>query len=79
MTSENLQQFSQEYIDYDDGPGMIASCVVVGILALFIVCLRLWARKMKGATFGLEDWLIIVCVVRILSGTWKRWRVVGVK
>lgn len=65
MTSAALQQFSQEYIDYNDGPGMIASCTVVGILAVTVVGLRLWARKMKGASFGLEDWLIIACVVRI--------------
>lgn len=67
MASANLRQFSQEYIDYNDGPAMISSCTVIGVLALVTVGLRLWARKMKGASFGLEDWLIIVCVVCISS------------
>lgn len=58
-----LDQFSQEYIDYDEGPGMVAACIVVGLLSLVVVGLRLWARKIKGMTYGLEDWLIIACVV----------------
>lgn len=65
MTSASLSQFSQEYIDYNDGPTMVTTCTVIGILSLAVVGLRLWARKMKAATFGPEDWLIIVCVVRV--------------
>lgn len=57
-----LDQFSQEYIDHDDGPAMVTSCVAVGVLALLIVGLRLWARKLKGLAYGVEDWLIITCV-----------------
>lgn len=74
MTSASLSQFSQEYIDYDDGPAMVTACTVIGVLSLVVVGLRLWARKMKGATFGPEDWLIIVCVVRISSEAGRWWR-----
>lgn len=66
-TSEDLSQFSQEYIDYDQGPAMIVTCVVFGLLSLFTVGLRLWARKIKGVSFGVEDWLIVVCVPLVIG------------
>lgn len=61
----DLSQFSQEYIDYDQGPAVIGVSIAVGLLALASVGLRLWARHIKRVSLGIEDYLIIVCVVRI--------------
>lgn len=61
----DLSQFSQEYIDYDQGPAVIGVSIAVGLLALASVGLRLWARHIKRVPLGIEDYLIIVCVVRI--------------
>lgn len=60
----DLSQFSQEYIDYDQGPAVVGVSIAVGLLALASVGLRLWARRMKRVALGIEDYLIIVCVVR---------------
>lgn len=59
----DLSQFSQEYIDYDEGPAVVGVSIAVGLLALASVGLRLWARHMKRVALGVEDYLIIVCVV----------------
>ncbi|KAK7722818.1 hypothetical protein SLS63_009092 [Diaporthe eres] len=58
----DLSQFSQEYIDYDQGPAVVGVSIAVGLLALASVGLRLWARRMKRVALGIEDYLIIVCV-----------------
>lgn len=57
----------------DDLPGQIDelnlnvsiiwSSVPLLFVTLIVVGLRLWARKIKGLSFGLDDWLIIICVV----------------
>lgn len=65
--STDLSQFSEEYINYDEGPVIVGLSVAIGILSLVSVGLRLWAKNMKGVQFGLEDWLIIACVVRQLE------------
>ncbi|KKY39872.1 putative integral membrane protein [Diaporthe ampelina] len=64
----DLSQFSQEYIDYDQGPAVVGVSIAVGLLALASVGLRLWARHMKRVALGVEDYLIIACVP-LLIGT----------
>ena len=69
----DLSQFSPEYIDYDEGPAVVGVSVAVGLLALASVGLRIWARHIKRVPLGIEDYLIIVCVVRktLSDGSWE--------
>ncbi|KAI7784294.1 integral membrane protein [Diaporthe eres] len=59
----DLSQFSQEYIDYDQGPAVVGVSIAVGLLALASVGLRLWARRMKRVALGIEDYLIIPLLI----------------
>ncbi|KAI3401449.1 hypothetical protein diail_10883 [Diaporthe ilicicola] len=59
----DLSQFSQEYIDYDDGPAIVGVSIAVGLIALASVGLRLWARHMKRVALGVEDYLIIPLLI----------------
>ncbi|KAL1858013.1 hypothetical protein Daus18300_010125 [Diaporthe australafricana] len=66
----DLSQFSQEYIDYDEGPAVVGVSIAVGLLALASVGLRLWARHMKRVALGIEDYLIIALfAVECIYGT----------
>lgn len=63
----DLAQLLAYFYSQDAGAAVVWPLVTVCVLVLLVVGLRLWARRIKGLDFGLDDWLIIACTVRLLS------------
>lgn len=63
--SSDLPGIPPEVISYNAGPAIISSLTAACVVALLVVGLRLWARRIKGLVLGLDDWLIIACTVRL--------------
>lgn len=61
----SLSEIPPNTLNYNAGPLIIWSLASICVVMLVIVGLRLWARRIKGLMFGLDDWLIIVCTVRL--------------
>ncbi|KAK4226275.1 integral membrane protein [Podospora fimiseda] len=61
MTKEH--QFSEEYIRETRGPMMIGICIAFAVLTTIFVPLRFWARRIRAATFGFDDVLIIAAYI----------------
>ena len=48
----------------NQGPGIIAACLTVAVLATIAVALRLLARMFQKVRIGMDDYLIILALVR---------------
>lgn len=49
--------------DEDRGPGMIATTIVVSVLADIVVCTRMWIRVRMIKQVGWDDWTIVAAAV----------------
>ncbi|KAJ4291000.1 hypothetical protein N0V90_010196 [Kalmusia sp. IMI 367209] len=52
-------QPTAEYLKESRQANLYAASTITYLGALFAVALRLWARKLKGAKYGMDDWFII--------------------
>jgi len=52
----------------DPGKQLVALCVAFGVIAWFFVFLRCFVRFKIVKSFGLDDWLMILSMVSLVSG-----------
>lgn len=57
-------QLSPEMAAENKGPGILAACYTVEAIASFFVAARLFVRGRMMGKWQLDDWLIIVSMVR---------------
>lgn len=57
-------QLSPEMAAENKGPGILAACYTVEVIATFFVAARLFVRGRMMGKWQLDDWLIIVSMVR---------------
>lgn len=56
-----------EQIAENQGPGIIAACLTVAVLATVAVVLRFLARTFQKVKIGVDDYLILLALVRTSS------------
>ena len=54
----------------NQGPGIIAACLTVAVLATIAVALRLLSRVFQKVRIGMDDYLIILALVRHSMPGW---------
>ena len=59
LPEPNLEQLAG-----NQGPDIIAACLTVAVLATIAVALRLLARMFQKVRIGMDDYLIILALVR---------------
>ena len=65
--SQGSQLPSPDTIDETRQPGIIATVIVVTILAIVVVGLRLATRKWVVKNIGWDDWTMLAAIVRYLK------------
>ena len=50
-------------------PSLYSATIATYLLASIAVSLRFWSRRLKGAGWWLDDWLVLVALVTILLST----------
>lgn len=63
MASSGQSSLSPEMAAENKGPGILAACYTVEVLASFFVAARLFVRGRMMGKWQLDDWLIIVSMV----------------
>lgn len=58
------QKFSAAYENYNDGPYLVGAAIAVSILATVVAGIRIWTKMVKGLRLDMDDWLILVALVR---------------
>lgn len=59
-----VQQLSDEELAKNQAPGLLAIFIIFTVLPLIAVGLRIVARRVTHQKLWVDDWLIIVAVVR---------------
>lgn len=62
MTSPS--DFPPEFLKYDEGARVVGVCAAMIPVATIIVAVRFWSRWRKRITIGIDDWLILISLVR---------------
>lgn len=59
----SLAELPVEYVDYDLGPAVIATSIVMTVATVVLVAVRFTIRSKSAIGLGLDDWLILPVVV----------------
>ena len=65
--SQGSQLPSPNTIDETRQPGIIATVILVTVLAVIVVGLRLATRKWVVKNIGWDDWTMVAAIVRCLK------------
>lgn len=65
MPEPQTSELTPEYLNENRQADLYAATTITYLGALSIVCLRLWARKLNGARYRLDDWFIIAAQVSV--------------
>lgn len=58
---------ASQFLAYDEGPFIVRLGIAMGLLATLFVVLRLWARTYTQIRHGMDDWIVISALVRVLT------------
>lgn len=61
----SLSDFSQSYIHYDEGHNVMGTSAAMIVLSAAVVAFRFWARVRKQMNLGVDDWLMLMSLVRL--------------
>lgn len=59
------------YLAESRQPDLYAAVIATWLSAFVVIALRFWSRKLKGAEYGLDDWLISAAMVCTPAGLKK--------
>lgn len=60
----STQGQTQPPLDYSDsGPGILIGCYVLALVTTIVVALRFWAKRLTSSPLGLDDYLILSCLL----------------
>lgn len=64
-TMSAQQAIPPELLNYDQGAPLVIVSSVAIPFALAVVVVRVWARHRKQMRIGIDDWFILVSLVRV--------------
>lgn len=59
----SLADLPPAYVDYDAGPAVITTSVVMTVATVVLVAVRFVVRSKSAIGLGIDDWLILMAVV----------------
>jgi hypothetical protein len=59
------QKIPPDLLNYDQGAPLVIVSSVAIPFAFVVVAVRVWARHRKQMSIGIDDWFIIVSLVRV--------------